>query len=105
MHLSDCPFVKPQASNNAEWSSQEARWAHNPKVAGSNPASATSTMESSGKAEHRFVPLDKRRQNKEISVGDAHPRYYGLERLSIGLCKHYKHTGDDANSVNPTSQK
>lgn len=25
----------------AEWSSPEARWAHNPKVVGSNPASAT----------------------------------------------------------------
>ena len=28
-------------SNTAEWSSPVARWAHNPKVAGSNPASAT----------------------------------------------------------------
>ena len=27
--------------NIAEWSSSVARWAHNPKVVGSNPASAT----------------------------------------------------------------
>jgi hypothetical protein len=27
----------------AEWSSLVARWAHNPKVVGSNPASATIT--------------------------------------------------------------
>ena len=30
-----------QLNNNAGWSSPEARWAHNPKVAGSNPAPAT----------------------------------------------------------------
>ena len=31
----------PTQFNDAEWSSPVARWAHNPKVVGSNPASAT----------------------------------------------------------------
>ena len=30
-----------QYTSNAGWSSLVARWAHNPKVAGSNPAPAT----------------------------------------------------------------
>ncbi len=35
----------PVSGNNiAEWSSPVARWAHNPKVAGSNPASAINKM-------------------------------------------------------------
>ena len=33
-----CATISPL---NAEWSSLVARWAHNPKVVGSNPASAT----------------------------------------------------------------
>ena len=34
-----CTTIKE--NNIAEWSSWLARWAHNPKVAGSSPASAT----------------------------------------------------------------
>src|SRR5579875_2068952 len=34
----------PNIINNAGWSSQVARWAHNPKVAGSNPAPATNAI-------------------------------------------------------------
>ncbi len=30
--------------NIAEWSSLVARWAHNPKVGGSNPSSASKTQ-------------------------------------------------------------
>src|SRR5437764_1488082 len=35
------PPVQPTYTWNAGWSSPVARWAHNPKVAGSNPAPAT----------------------------------------------------------------
>jgi hypothetical protein len=34
-------YPGPPAENDAGWSSQVARWAHNPKVAGSNPVPAT----------------------------------------------------------------
>ena len=33
-----------QYTSNAGWSSLVARWAHNPKVAGSNPAPATKAI-------------------------------------------------------------
>ena len=34
-------MILPQRKNDAGWSSPVARWAHNPKVAGSNPVPAT----------------------------------------------------------------
>ena len=34
-------YPGPPVKINAGWSSQVARWAHNPKVAGSNPVPAT----------------------------------------------------------------
>ena len=40
MYLADKMSAKK--CNNAGWSSPVARWAHNPKVVGSNPAPATS---------------------------------------------------------------
>ena len=36
--------MSAQKRNTAEWSSPVARRAHNPKAAGSNPASATSNL-------------------------------------------------------------
>src|SRR5882762_4230117 len=42
-------------SSDAGWSSPVARWAHNPKVAGSNPAPAT--IKSKGLAEAEASPL------------------------------------------------
>ena len=42
----------PKLNNDAGWSSPEARRAHNPKVAGSNPVPATQCPDSSvGRAE------------------------------------------------------
>ena len=38
-------FLIQAHKNNAEWSSSVARRAHNPKVVGSNPASATKKKE------------------------------------------------------------
>ncbi|SUZ59812.1 uncharacterized protein METZ01_LOCUS12666 [marine metagenome] len=35
------PFFEDEYQEIAGWSSLVARWAHNPKVAGSNPAPAT----------------------------------------------------------------
>jgi hypothetical protein len=37
--------LKREMLIDAGWSSPVARWAHNPKVAGSNPAPATKTAE------------------------------------------------------------
>ena len=47
------PFgYHPKLNNDAGWSSPEARRAHNPKVAGSNPVPATQCPDSSvGRAE------------------------------------------------------
>jgi hypothetical protein len=39
-----CACYSPSHHHNAGWSSSVARWAHNPEVAGSNPAPATRTI-------------------------------------------------------------
>ena len=52
--------------NIAEWSSSVARWAHNPKVVGSNPASATKMVPwCSG----YHVCLSRRRSRVQFSSG------------------------------------
>ena len=38
------PIQQNKRTGDAGWSSLEARWAHNPEVAGSNPAPATSAI-------------------------------------------------------------
>jgi hypothetical protein len=53
-------------NQSAGWSSQVARWAHNPKVAGSNPAPATNPI-CLNKGE--FLPLSPHRlilQNRRL---------------------------------------
>src|ERR1700748_3192057 len=49
------PGVHTVKEHDAGWSSSEARWAHNPEVAGSNPAPATQVSEPSGKLEERLL--------------------------------------------------
>ena len=67
----------------AEWSSPVARWAHNPKVVGSNPASATKVVPwCSG----YHVCLSRRRSRVRIS---SEPPFYWFHS-SVGRAKDWK---------------
>ena len=62
VHLSPFPYGNPARQslrNDAGWSSLEARRAHNPKVAGSNPAPATFLFRCEKPISRNFVSRDE----------------------------------------------
>ena len=77
---------------DAGWSSLVARWAHNPKVAGSNPAPATNSPPSMGvfyfygftTMETIHLHIEKKsRRGKTVTVLDGFTRdYIQMERLA-----------------------
>src|SRR5947199_8888546 len=82
-----CPPWRQGAQvNGAGWSSLVARWAHNPKVAGSNPAPATNFGDSRPRGSRGFFLLAP---TSAYRVGPPAPRTVlaaasGLPRRSAG---------------------
>ena len=54
-----------QQTGDAGWSSLVARWAHNPKVAGSNPVPATNLKSLNGRHLRRPFLFQAERENRE----------------------------------------
>ncbi len=66
--------------NIAGWSSLVARWAHNPKVAGSNPAPATNKIKDLRSSVSPFF-VEKSRDVPLFVVTHAKHVLYGAENL------------------------
>ena len=64
-----------RASSGAGWSSPAARRAHNPKVAGSNPAPATKDSEENPSPAGIFFVCDLYREGFEAATGKAGDRF------------------------------
>src|SRR5689334_2307084 len=70
--------------SGAGWSSPVARWAHNPKVAGSNPAPATNFSSFASSAQHATAPPRSalaREGGGQLVVGAG----LGEQRVGLGL--------------------
>src|SRR6187551_3125428 len=83
------------SSGDAGWSSPVARWAHNPKVAGSNPAPATKFGLSGGVAqlaEHMVCNHGVRGSNpltstKTLSIGDCQLPIVTVAMFAVSTAK------------------
>ena len=78
---------------NAEWSSLEARQAHNLKVAGSNPVSATNFAAAKlvlavTREQHELVAAGRRKTAPSLGRKDRSKQRPGRSFVNTPACKH-----------------